>query len=499
MKKKESLNRYLLWKPSKIVILISLFLPIFIFGIALKFTPNNDFWFLINTGKYILNNGFPHIEPFTIHEGLSLVVQQWLTDVIFYLIYNKFGIYGMYTFILIAKLIITYLIYKTCLLISDNKIKLSILITLIINMLLSIYFFIDTRPYIFDIIIFLTEFYILESYIKSSNNKYLIILPVLSLLLINLHCSMWFMLYIFLLPYYIEYIIRKDYKIKPIIITTIIMIIVGFINPYGIYAITYIFNSYGNTYINNQVAEMLPFTINESTLVYIYLLFILITYRKKEKINIRYFLLFLGTAYLCLKHMRALIFLIIISLLPLCDNLKRLFPKETITYKKNKKDTTTYIILLLILIITFIFNIRVEKEDQIALYRISNYLDEKANKNIKLYTEYATGSYLEYRGYKCYIDPRAEVFLKKNNKKEDIFIEFFYLQNLYGDQKIIREFLQKYDFDYLLVESSDVLYYFLEDNEDYTLVYTDSYVKKYNIKETITTKYKLYKKAKEQS
>ena len=45
---------------------------------------NNDIWFILNCGKYVVQNGIPNIEPFTIHEGLSFVMQQWLTAVIFW-------------------------------------------------------------------------------------------------------------------------------------------------------------------------------------------------------------------------------------------------------------------------------------------------------------------------------------------------------------------------------------------------------------------------------
>ena len=119
---KKFLNDYMKWTPSKMVIVILLLLPILL-NFNTKFKLNNDFWFLINTGKYIINNGIPHIEPFTIHSNLLFVVQQWLTDIIFYFIYSKFNIYGMYIFTIVMELLIIYLMYKVCLLISNNKIK----------------------------------------------------------------------------------------------------------------------------------------------------------------------------------------------------------------------------------------------------------------------------------------------------------------------------------------------------------------------------------------
>ena len=37
---------------------------------------------------------------------------------------------------------------------------------------------------------------------------------------------------------------------------------------------------------------------------------------------------------------------------------------------------------------------------------------------IKLFTDYTDGSYAEYRGYNCYLDPRGEIFLKSYNNME---------------------------------------------------------------------------------
>jgi hypothetical protein len=49
--------------------------------------------------------------------------------------------------------------------------------------------------------------------------------------------------------------------------------------------------------------------------------------------------------------------------------------------------------------------------------------DFEADRRISLYTDFNCGSYAEWRGYRCYADPRAEVFLKSINGKEDILAE----------------------------------------------------------------------------
>ena len=65
----------------------------------MTFKIDNDFWFLIKIGKTILEKGFITTELFTIHSNMTFIPQQWLTDIIFYFIYNKLGIYGIFSFL----------------------------------------------------------------------------------------------------------------------------------------------------------------------------------------------------------------------------------------------------------------------------------------------------------------------------------------------------------------------------------------------------------------
>ena len=59
-----------------------------------------------------------------------------------------------------------------------------------------------------------------------------------------------------------------------------------------------------------------------------------------------------------------------------------------------------------------------------------DYLEKNYDlRSVVLYTNYNNGSYAEYRGLKPYIDTRAEVFLKSNNHKEDIMMEYYFIQN----------------------------------------------------------------------
>ena len=462
----------------------------------------NDIWFLLNHGKYVLNNGFPSIEPFTIHQNFSFVMQQWLSSVIFYLSYSLLGKYGLLILTLLVTGYIIFISYKLCMLLSDNRYSLSVLISTIVTTLLAASF-ITSRPHIFTFAIIITEIYLLEKYIKEEDKRYLYPLTLLSLLEINLHASMFFMQFAFILPYLIDSFKYKigplkssGYTKKPLFITVILMFLVGFINPYGINAITYIFSSYGNSYINEIVEEMLPVVITDSVgKVSFFLIFMIVSiyiFYRKNDIKPRYFYLLIGTIYLTLSSQKGLSYLIIGGILPLAYYLKPAFKKDTV---KEKKKSYSYLLSSSCLVVISLLVV-IGTDSMTFTYKFKEGIDYLLENNkagdITLYTGYAEGAYPEWQGIKCYIDPRAEIFLKGNNKQKDIMEEYYLLQIGNLD---VNEFLEKYKFDYLLVIETDYLYNNMDDIENYKLVYENVSIDEFSI-ESLNNKikYRIYQR-----
>ena len=96
------------FKPNKKVTFLYFFIPI-ILMVLNTITLDNDIWFILNNGKYVLTNGIPKTDPFTIHNNLELVMQQWLSAVIFYKVYDWSGFVGIIILMFIANLIIIFL------------------------------------------------------------------------------------------------------------------------------------------------------------------------------------------------------------------------------------------------------------------------------------------------------------------------------------------------------------------------------------------------------
>lgn len=484
------------YKPPKFLIYLLLFLVVIVVFLKNK-TLDNDTWFLLSHGKYVLENGIPFLEPFSMHEGFSFVMQQWLSATIFYLVYSLFGKLGLRILVSLVFSLIIYVLLKLTLLISNNKFYLVSLITFLISVFLIPCMV--TRPQIFTYLILLFSMYLFELYIKTRKIKYLYILPILSLLLINLHASMWFMLFLFLLPFIIDsfnfkfkLIHGSNYFSIHIIISVLLMFFIGFINPYHLDAITYIFKSYNIEKINDYINEMRLVSIREfAGIIRYFLVFIILSiyilYRKND-LKLRHFLLLMGTIYLGISSYKGYNLFILGGIFPLSYYLN----KEFLEYKK-KNYSKKYIILSTIaifLVVGVLAVISVFSNHETVVYEASaqlsvNYLEKNYPKNIKLYTDYNSGSYALYKGFKVYIDPRAEVYLKSNNKKEDIYIEYYDLQHSLID---VSDFLEKYNFDVILLDTKDKIYDYFNDKEKqndnlYKEVYKD---KEYVIYEKIS-------------
>lgn len=466
------------------------------------FTPlNNDIWFILKYGETICTQGIPKTDLFSMHEGLDLVIQQWLSDIIYWKAYSLAGDIGIKIIVMLCNIYAGFVIFKLCMHISKNNFFISYITSLAASAMLLGFVF-TSRPQSFTVCILITELYFYEKYMTDSQWKYLIPIPFLSLLLINLHASMWFVQFILLLPFLVN-CIKLDFKLIksegakpfPLIASAILSFAVGFINPYGLKAITYVFTSYGVYEINDYINEMKPLNIGSIEGIFsalLMLVLILLNFKTKDGKVIdskpRYLLLVLGFGFMMLSNFRNIMLFFSCAVFTAAYCLRNVNPKIKLEQKSQNKKKT--VLLSILLIVTLCLSVFLLTSDELGILSDSegrekyNYAEcEKSAQfvtesypnasELDIYTNYIDGDYFEFHGMHPYIDPRAEVFLKANNGKADIYIEYYNLQH--GKIKA-DEFLNKYGFDLLVIdEDKDFLSIYLEDDDNYKVVYQDSY------------------------
>ena len=166
--------------------------------VFMKYNMDTDTWFILNLGRYTLHNGFVSTDPFTMHEGLSYVFQQWLTGIYFWLIYSSIGEWGLYIAIVFESILLLLLFYKLCMYLTDNFLV-SAICTFGYSIFASVYM--CTRPEILSYITAISVIFLLEKYVRTGRYTYLCIIPLLSVLEINLHAGVWWLLFLFMLPF----------------------------------------------------------------------------------------------------------------------------------------------------------------------------------------------------------------------------------------------------------------------------------------------------------
>lgn len=481
MEKENSFNNSVNYN-DKIVLLVLLFIPCLLVTRGL----DNDTWFLLNSGRYVMNNGIPHIEPFSIHENMEFVMQQWMTDVIFWNIYDRLGEIGLYITIIVCYSIIILLMYKLNMKVSSKNFFVSYAITMLCNIL--VYTYMVARPTIFTLVIVMIELNVLEKFVIDGNRKVLLILPFLSIMMINLHAALWPILFILILPYIVDSLRIKvgifsneGYNTKYLLLAVAAMFFSAFINPYGIDAMTYLLRSVGYPYMK-KIIELQPPYINDGAgaLIYTYIAIIMAIYifYKKGTSKIRYFLLSIGTIYMVLTSIRNITYFAVCTLFPLSYYLRDFTLKVKMKSKKSNKYLRMLLISVILVLLIVFNNIneinRKEKPGYMDLNNTIDYILEKEDvHNMILYTGFNDGSLVQYRGIKSYIDPRAEVYFKSHNKKEDIFNEYF---DLVCGKIYYKEVLEKYNFTHLILKKGELLDIYLMKDENYEIIYkNDSY------------------------
>lgn len=503
-------DRKLTDKTIKIMTAIISVLPFFSLFMA-KWQTDSDTYWILKTGEYICKNGIPTKDFLTFHTDMDLVVQQWLSDVIYYKLYSLMGFFGPMLLVLVMYCVFILLFKKLCLQISNKPIVASFVTFAAALAMLD---FFVTRPQIFTYCIILIELICLEKFIKSQSVKYLIPLPILSILVVNLHASMWTMLFIVMLPYLANALPIKIKgksiaccKLMSLVIVMIIMAVCGLITPYGIKGLSFLFTTSIGDKVNGSISELKPLTLSLSLssisdFFELGIILAIYIFYKKGKTNLRYVLLTVGTTLMMMMYLKLIPYFIICAIpstLKYIDNVdyraifNKFVQKDQESRKDDSKDNSKGLIkITAVLIIVFSVGIvglladscyqqisdfvkydggsKITVELDKTIDKMQADIDQNNVTDLKLYNGFNTGGYLEFKGYTTFIDARADSFVKEANHEYDYLTEYLKLSD---GKKNYKRVFEKYGFNYAIIDKSSErpLYVNLKNDNDYQLIY----------------------------
>ncbi|MBR3745450.1 MAG: hypothetical protein IKN27_00635 [Selenomonadaceae bacterium] len=504
-----------------------------------KLPEESDTNFIMNIGRYILAHGFPHVDPFTIHDGIQLVAQQWLSGIIFWEAWQNFGVAGLKLTDFIFGALMIILHWRLCFFVSGNKLV-ALVLSFVVGLITATS--IVPRPQIFSTPILLAEIFLLEKFTRTGDARFLIPLPPLSALLINFHAAMWLMFFVLAMPFFF---VKSSRHAKFLSATLATSFLFGFANPYGVDAMTYVLRSYGVEIINSHVSEMYaPSAQTVGGKIFYAAEALMIFTFARVKLPWRYVFLSGGLTFLALLHERNLLLFYFAATFPLACawqnfSVEKIFPHDEnfpnrlpltilffllvfvntvmvtlilqdglselsallkilffisallllynlLVFKREGSllhpailPRKNFSLLITALIVCAIFSVTLadkkDDTDEILTPAIEFILQSERPENISLWIGQGGGGLAGRFGLKYYIDSRAEVFLPTNSGLEKNILKE-YLDLITG-KIYYADFFSRYDFTHIIVtDEMPLLFNALNRDENFKAIYERKHV-----------------------
>lgn len=464
---------------------VKVFIIIF-FSALIAFFPfvEADIFWLIKVGEHVINCGFPSFEPLTMHTGLHYPVQQWISAVIFHLTYRFSGASGIFLLTILAYVLISFAILSLTRHLSGGNLAVSVSITMVSIAFLTL--FITPRPQIFSYLIFTLQIFILEKYLSTGRTGHLLLMPLLSLILINMHAALWPFFIILFVPYFLDgskkitsiFKLEGHLKNKQIFATFIISILIAFVNPYGIDNMLYSIRAWGCSY--EFISEMMSPDFKQYTgiMYFIFIFALVLTYiYRKSTPRLRYILITIGVIFMALQSMRNFPIMVVCAAPLAAYQLRHIpdFPER----KAGRAPSIFNLLLSVMVLVVATKIILIIPVNDLHTYVTKYSIPEKAVEYIlenidtgkmKLYNSFNTGGYLAFKGIRTFIDSRAEAFTKKINKSDDILKDEI---DLNGVSVYYKDIFNKYGFTHWLVYKGMSIDILMGHDGEYEKIYED--------------------------
>ena len=228
---------------------------------------DSDGWFLLATGKQIVENGIPYTNPWSLASYRLIVVQQWLHDVLLYGSYTLAGYAGTILYQVLLAAIVALALAFAIQGFGDKRLTLPRLLFCIGLAFFGTGIYISVRPTAWSMACMALTVGACTRWQRTGDWRYLIALPAITVLHVNMQSAMWlldvFLAGCFLLPRDLS-----DFKtttpdemlaeIFPLTIALPAMLLAAFVNPYGVDGVRYVIDSMGAASYANVISEMKP-------------------------------------------------------------------------------------------------------------------------------------------------------------------------------------------------------------------------------------------------
>lgn len=439
------------------------------------FRLETDYLWHIKAGEYMFNNGIIKHDVFSWYlNGKYWMSHEWLFEIIIYSLKVVFGNLHLFIYCFICSLSLLLILFLGN---KENVFKNNLFSFLWFVLFLLIIFSMQARPHLISYCFIAFTVYCLYDLYKNEKSRKIYFLPILTVLWSNIHGGSSNFGYILCFIFFICGLFNFSFsKIKATRFSKLqlikyfsVFILCMFavcINIHGFKMFIYPYQNMMDKVMIENIIEWRETSLNElSSYIYIcFALFIfLIMLFSKKKIELIDFVLFGLCVFLGMKSIRFWYYTYIIMSFVVFNYIK-----------KSSTDKLMYncMIFYSVLIVLF-FCINSKK---LFNPKYEYFLEKKDIEYIKkidskrLFNMYNYGGELIYNDIKVFIDGRADLYSKYNYK------DYLKIAKLEGDYVSI---INKYNFDYMIVDSNYSINTYLKYSNDYNLVYTNKKIRIY--------------------
>lgn len=452
---------------------------LFVFFLGMQGFYSNDLWFLIATGREILDNGIPFVNPFALHDGMRIVVQQWLLASELYIVTDLFGMQGLAVQTGVLSCVFYALFSRAMHLSASGKGGWTVDAFSFSLTLAIVVIWFTVRPSMVSAIILLVELLVLEHYKRGGSPGVLVALPLCSLLHVNVHASFWWLGPVLTLLYLVpsprkagSAFRRREYRKLPVLIAALCMFLTSFANPYGLKGALYLAYSMGPA-SDMPIIELQPMELlSPAGVIFLFLavLGVVLALRRGQGIiDLQASILFAGTLILAYANQRnGWLFMVASALFvsPLIASPHTRFPRFGRDREYNALAQKAHAALPVAVLaacalvaavsMALVFDGgRWEVEDSpstplVALDALNEQIAPERRKDVSIFNSFNDGGFLEWCGYPVFMDPRPELWSSAvTGCEKDYAAE--YAQFLRGEVSA-EELVYEYEFNYLITK-----------------------------------------------
>ena len=440
-------------------VLLAVALGIFATAQGLLQNPNSDAFFLIDTGRYIVNNkALPETAYWLVKPDVPTIIQQWLCDVFNYAAYAAGGFTGIVVLGIIFNIFLLFCLFIYCReIVKSNQVGFNAAVFCWILLC----GFATTRPYSVTISVSLLELTLLHRFFsKEKHTKKETLLFFAGIAGVFVFQANWQasnILYpILWILCYVPVIKAKRFRIDLYALAAMFIgAICSVASPLGIRGpmfLTYVRGSLERFHIIEVEPPHFPslYTAMQAIVIALFVYAIV-----KKKLTSAQFFMTVGCFAMSCMFMRCC-WTLVIPIGALLVNLK-------FTERSHRMMRWAYVAAgTLSVLLIMKYNIEKTDDREVMMACLP------APDEVTLYTDFNTGSYFLVDGYQIYYDARPELYDYRIAGDKAFLDEAYAAWN--GDIDYA-EFIDSYGFDWFAAAKNMPMDTYLAENDEYELVF----------------------------